>query len=126
MMTQRLTGALTLAFAVLSVAAGLAYARRIGLMGPDITVRGTMAITGLMLAVYGNAIPKVITVTTPSARAIQRFAGWAFVLSGLAYMAIWALAPLSLAANASMITVAAAVLGVLAYCLWMRSRPAQP
>jgi hypothetical protein len=123
MMTQRITGALTLAFALLSVAAGLAYGRRMGFVSPDLAVRGTMAAIGLMLAFFGNGIPKVITVTTPRARAIQRFAGWAFVLAGLAYAAIWALAPLTQAAEAASAAVAAAMLGVFAYGLWMRSRP---
>jgi hypothetical protein len=125
MMTQRITGSLTIAFGLLSVAAGLAYARRNGLVSPDITVRGTMAASGLIVAFYGNAIPKIITVTSPGARAVRRFAGWAFVLSGLAYAAIWALAPMAMAANASMSVVAAAMLAVFGYGLWMRSRPAQ-
>ena len=115
MMTQRITGGLTIAFALLSVAGGLAYGRRMGFVSPDLSVRGTMAAIGLMLAFYGNAIPKVITVATPRARAIQRFAGWAFVLAGLAYAAIWALAPMNQAAEAASSAVAAALLGVLAY-----------
>jgi hypothetical protein len=124
MMTQRITGGLTLAFGLLSVAAGLAYARRIGVVSPDLAVRGTMAAIGLMLAFYGNTIPKVIKTTTPRARAIQRVAGWAFVLAGLAYAAIWALASLTLAAEAASSAVAAAMLGVIGYCLLTRRRPA--
>ena len=124
MMTQRLTGALTLAFALLSIAAGLAYARRIGVVSPDLAVRGTMAAIGLMLAVYGNAIPKVIKVTTPRARAIQRFAGWAFVLAGLAYAVIWALAPMVHAAELASAAVAAAVASVIGYGVLTRARSA--
>jgi hypothetical protein len=124
MMTQRITGGLTIAFALLSVAAGLAYARRIGVVSPDLAVRGTMAAIGLMLAFYGNAIPKVIKVTTPRARAIQRFTGWAFVLAGLAYAAIWGLAPLNLAAEAASAAVAAAMVSVFVYCLVTRARSA--
>jgi hypothetical protein len=124
MMTQRITGNLALAFGLLTVAAGLTYARRMGLVGIDIPARGTMIASGMLVAIYGNAIPKVITVTSPGARSVQRVAGWAFVLAGLAYAAIWILAPLGSAPIASMIVVAAAMLGVLAYCLWMRARPA--
>jgi hypothetical protein len=124
MMTQRITGNLALAFGLLTVAAGLAYARRMGLVGIDIPARGTMIASGMLVAIYGNAIPKIITVTSPDARAVQRFAGWAFVLSGLAYAAIWALAPLDISPIASMIVVAGAMLGVFAYGLWMRARPA--
>jgi hypothetical protein len=123
MMTQRVTGGLTIAFAILSVAAGLAFARRMGVVSPDLAVRGTMAAIGLMLAFYGNAIPKVIKVTTPRARAIQRFTGWAFVLAGLAYAAIWALAPMVHAAEMASAAVAAAMLSVIGYCLLTRARP---
>jgi drug/metabolite transporter (DMT)-like permease len=123
MTTQRITGNLTLAFALLTIAAGLAYARRMGLVDIDIPARGTMIASGMLVAIYGNAIPKVIKVTAPGARAVQRFAGWAFVLSGLACAAIWTLAPLDVAPDASMIALGSAVLAVVAYTLWMRARP---
>jgi hypothetical protein len=126
MMTQRITGGLTLAFALLSVAAGLAYARRVGAVSPDLAVRGAMAAIGLVLAFYGNNIPKIIKVTTPRARAIQRIAGWACALAGLAYAAIWALAPLAWAAEAASGAVATAMLGVFAYGLVTRAGPAKP
>jgi hypothetical protein len=122
-MTQRITGNLALAFALLSIAAGLAYARRMGLVEIDIPARGTMIASGMLVAIYGNAIPKVITVTSPGARSVQRFAGCAFVLAGLGYAAIWTLAPLGIAPVAAMIVVAGAMLAVFAYGLWMRLRP---
>jgi hypothetical protein len=122
MMTQRLTGNLTLAFALLTVAAGLAYARRLGIVDIDIPARGTMIGSGMLVAIYGNAIPKVISVTSAKARLVQRFAGWAFVLSGLAYAAIWAFAPLGIAANLSMGVLGAAMVAVLGYFLWVRAR----
>ena len=123
MMTQRITGGLTIAFGLLTVAAGLAYARRIGVVSPDTAMRGNMAAIGLMVALYGNDIPKVVRTSSQCVRAVQRFAGWAFVLAGLAYAAIWALAPLTWAAEAASGAVAAALLTILAYGLQKRSRP---
>jgi hypothetical protein len=125
MMTQRITGNLALAFGLLTVAAGLTYARRMGWVDIDIPARGTMIASGMLVAIYGNAIPKVIKTTSPGARSVQRFAGWAFVLSGLAYAAIWLLAPLDMAPDASMIAVGSALVAVIAYGLWMRSRLAK-
>lgn len=122
MMTQRITGGLTLAFGLLSVAAGLAYARRIGAVSPDMAMRGNMAAIGLMVAFYGNDIPKVVKSNSVCVRAVQRFAGWAFVLSGLAYAGIWALVPLDWAADTAMAAVGSALAAVIGYALWMRSR----
>ena len=122
MMTQRITGGLTIAFGLLSVAAGLAYARRIGVVSPDLAMRGAMAAIGLMVALYGNDIPKVVKMNSPCVRAVQRFAGWAFVLAGLAYAGIWALAPMGLAADGAMVAVGSAMAAVVGYALWTRSR----
>ncbi len=124
MMTQRITGSLALAFALLTVAAGLTWARRMGWVDIDLPARGTMMAIGMLVAIYGNAIPKVIKTTSPRARSEQRFAGWAFVLAGLAYAAVWALAPLEYAAEVASAVVASALLSVLAYGLLKRSRPA--
>lgn len=123
MMTRRITGALTIAFGLLSVAAGLAYARRIGVISPDIAVRGNMAAIGLMVALYGNDIPKIIKTTSQRMRSVQRFGGWAFVLSGLTYAGFWALAPLSWAGDAAVAAVASAMVAVIGYALWMCARP---
>jgi drug/metabolite transporter (DMT)-like permease len=126
MMTQRITGNLTLAFTLLTVAAGLTYARRMGWVDIDLPARGTMIASGMLVAIYGNAIPKAIRATSPGARSVQRVAGWAFVLSGLAYAAIWAFAPLPIAPDLSMSVLGAALAGVFGYGLWVRGRPSGP
>jgi len=48
------------------------------------------------------------------------------VLAGLAYAAIWALAPLVHAAEVASAAVAAAMVSVIGYCLLTRARPAKP
>ena len=56
----------------------------------DIALRATMAIMGVFLAVIGNAIPKTITPLAAlqcdpaKVQAVQRLAGWIWVLAGLA------------------------------------------
>ena len=123
MMTQRITGNLALAFTLLTVAAGLTWARRMGWVDIDLPARGTMIATGMLVAIYGNAIPKVIKTTSPRARSVQRVAGWAFVLSGLVYAALWAFAPVNFAPDLSMAAVGSALVGVLGYSVWVRTRP---
>ena len=72
--------------------------------------------TGLVLAYYGNVIPKrsacVNPVSDSAARRqrLLRFSGWAFTLAGLAYAAIWAFAPLGDALWAMLPVAAALVL----------------
>ena len=64
---------------------------------------------GVVVVVYSNAAPKALTPLAlmrcdPAAeQSMRRFAGWALVLGGLGYAAVWLLAPLS---NAGMLSVA--------------------
>jgi hypothetical protein len=79
---------------------GFAMAREAGLLDMDAGKRGAAAMMGLMLAVCGNFLPKMarrlelgreIAAAYASA---DRLAGWALVITGLAYAGIWVLAPI--------------------------------
>ena len=105
---------------ILAASAAAALARSQGLIDDDTTVR-VVALNGLMVAYYGNKIPKGLA---PSAAILQakRFAGWAMVISGLIYAAFWGFAPLPLAMTIGTGSVALGVLSTIAYCLWLRRR----
>jgi hypothetical protein len=106
MMTRRTIDLVRgIAIAAILIALGLAltYARAKGLLdkGDNSVVSRVFGVaTGLVLAYYGNAIPKrsacVNPVSDSAARRqrLLRFSGWAFTLAGLFYAAIWAFAPL--------------------------------
>ena len=83
-----------------------------------------MALTGILLAVYGNVIPKSLSRLSAKGESLQRVTGWATVLSGIGYAAIWAFAPIEIAAVASTVAVAIGFVVVLGYCAWLRSIPA--
>jgi hypothetical protein len=65
----------------------------------DLAKRGVGIIFGLMVIGAGNLLPKfrlfdALQLDPVKALAAERFAGWAFVLAGAAYVAVWALAPM--------------------------------
>jgi len=125
MMTNRITSSLALAGMLIAVSAGLAYIHRLGVVGSETPARVTMVVTGILLAVYGNVIPKSDSRISARGESLQRVTGWATVISGLGYAVIWAVAPIGIAADASMATVLVGFACVLGYCAWLRSRPSE-
>jgi hypothetical protein len=123
-MTTRITSSLALAGLLIAVSIGLAYLRRLGVVGAEAPALGAMVLTGILLAVYGNVIPKSLSRLSAKGESLQRVTGWATVLSGIGYAAIWAFAPIEIAAIASMVAVAIGFVFVVAYCAWLRSSPA--
>jgi hypothetical protein len=123
-MTTRITSNLALAGLLIAVSVGLAYLRRLGVVGAEAPARGAMVLTGILLAVYGNVIPKSVSRLSAKGESLQRATGWATVISGIGYAAIWEFAPIEIAAVASMAAVAIGFVFVVAYCMWLRSIPA--
>jgi hypothetical protein len=124
MTTNRITPSLALAGLLIAVSIGLAYLRRLGVVGAEAPARGAMVLTGILLAVYGNVIPKSVSRSSAKGESFERVTGWATVLAGIAYAAIWAFAPIEIAAIASMGAVLIGFVTVLGYCAWLRSIPA--
>jgi hypothetical protein len=124
MTTNRITSSLALAGLLIAVSVGLAYLRRVGVVGAETPARGAMVLTGILLAVYGNVIPKSVSRLSAKGESLERVTGWATVLSGIAYAAIWAFAPIEIAAVASMSAVVIGFVSVVGYCAWLRSIPA--
>ena len=64
------------------------FARKQGVIDSEMVDRIVMGAIGLMVAWFGNQMPKRFV---PSARArqAQRVAGWSMALSGLVYAGFW-------------------------------------
>lgn len=124
MSLKRTSYAIALAVLFLGTAAALSYAQSIDLIGPDSAKRIMQVFSGLILAAYGNLMPKDVgrwrasAVAAARAQSALRVGGWSMTLAGLAYAALWAFTPLAFANIASVAVVASALLITMGYAGW--------
>ena len=105
----------------LVLALGMSYAHKLGYADKDLVTRVVIGYNGLMIAWYGNDLPKVF-VPHAGARKARRVAGWSLFLSGLVYAGLFAFAPLKLAAWGGVAAVVAGIAVTIGYCLSLRSK----
>jgi hypothetical protein len=96
----------------------------------DFALRATMAIVGAFLAVTGNAIPKnlkplaAMHCDPARVQAVQRLAGWIWVLAGLAVAIAWLTLPINLAEAMCFLLLPSAILVMVGQAVWLRrARP---
>jgi len=106
----------------LALAAKAAHAH--GYIDADVPLR-VMALNGLLIAYYGNNIPKKAA-PHAVARKAMRVSGWSMAVSGLVYTGLWAFAPIPAATVFGTGAVFAGVLLTLGYCVWVGRRPRTP
>jgi hypothetical protein len=104
---------------VVVVALSAVLAHKLGYIGGDTVTRVVFGTNGLMIAWYGNRIPKRVA-PSAQARQAQRVAGWSLALSGLLYAGLWAFAPIPVATSVGTGAVLAGVAATLGYCLALR------
>lgn len=133
MTTRRGNLAFDIGLAALLIALSLltAFARQLGISDdPDTGIRLVNIVIGLVLARYGNVVPRQLVRYEPDSdrparrRACLRFCGWAFALGGLVYAAIWATFPIDDAAFWSLFPVGGAMLAVGGRILLAKRRAA--
>lgn len=122
MSNGKLVTAIAIASTLIAVTLGLNWAEAEGLVGADMSVRTVIVLAGLVLAWYGNEVPKAI-VHSERARTAKRFSGWVFTLAGLGSAAGGALLPVDLAITAELVVVGGGLLLVVLYCLTTRQGP---
>lgn len=105
---------------IMVVALSVKLAQALGALDDgDLAQRLTMVVLGAFFMFTGNAIPKTLTPLSAMpcdvarTQALQRFSGWAFVLSGLAFAVTWVVLPLDLATPVSVTFIFAAGLAVM-------------
>ena len=120
---------LTLAGLLLGLSLLAVFARKLGLVeDPALGIRLVNVLIGLILARYGNEVPRKLVRYEPNSdrparrQACLRFCGWAFALGGLLYAAAWILLPLGSAAFWSMVPLAVALLAVGARIVLFKRR----
>ena len=105
---------------IILTSVGLKVAEHAHLVAPLDTVQSFQVIMGLLIAVYGNFIPKrVVALRNPDSagrmQAAQRVSGWSMTLAGLAYAGLSAFVPTPTGNLLAMAAVAAAVVITLVY-----------
>jgi len=122
-MNKEVAGSLAFAAGIIIIALAGVEASKLGYIDRDTVTRVVIGINGLMVAWYGNRIPKRFA---PSAaiKQVQRVAGWSQVLSGLVYAGLWTFAPMDLAIWGGMAAVIAGIAVTLGYCFSHRNAKA--
>jgi hypothetical protein len=121
MIRHRIAFSVALALSILVTAAALKYAQGLEVIGSDFARRAMQVMIGLVLAGYGNVMPKEIGQWRASAAAARRsqsalrVGGWSMTLAGLTYAGLWAFAPMAVADVAATSVVAFATVLMAAY-----------
>ena len=120
-MNKELIGGLAWGGGIIALALGATFARKLGYIDGDTVTRLVIGINGLMIAWYGNRMPKAFA-PSAQARQVTRVGGWSMVLSGLVYAGLWAFAPITIAVVGGCAAVIAGIAVTLGYCLSLRAK----
>lgn len=106
---------------ILVVALVASWARKSGYVDSETVTRVVIGLTGLMIASFGNRLPKTF-IPDSKGRQARRVAGWSLVLSGLVYAGLWAFAPIpvAIAAGCGVILLGMAV--TIGHCISLRAK----
>ena len=96
-------------------------ARKLGYIDGDMVNRIVLGATGLMVAAFGNRIPKTFT-PSAGARKAQRVAAWSMVISGLIYAGLWVFAPFQTAVIGGCAAILIGMAVTFGYCLSLKNR----
>ena len=120
-MKKQLIADLSWGVGIVVLALGATYARKLGYIEGETVTRLVLGATGLMVAWFGNRMPKTFV---PSARArqAQRVGGWSMALSGLVYAGLWAFAPFDVALIGGCGAILVGIAVTIGYCLSVRDR----
>jgi hypothetical protein len=113
---------------MLAIALSLKLGMALGAISDaDLARRATMVILGAFFAFTGNGMPKTLTPLAAlqcdpaRVQAFQRFAGWTWVLTGLAFAIVWLLLPLGLAKPVSVVLLMSGMLAIAVQLTWLRT-----
>ena len=106
---------------IVVVALVASWARKVGYVEGDTVTRIVIGLTGLMIASFGNRMPKTF-VPSSGARQARRVAAWSLVLSGLVYAGLWAFAPIPVAVAGGCGAVLLGMAVTIGYCFTLRAK----
>ncbi|MCL6711653.1 ammonium transporter [Pseudoxanthomonas sp. z9] len=120
-MNKELVSDLAWGVGIVLLALGATYARKLGYIDGETVTRLVMGAIGLMVAWFGNRMPKRF-VPEAWARRATRVGGWSLALSGLVYAGLWAFAPTRVAAAGGSLAVLLGIAVTIGYCLSLRGK----
>lgn len=120
-MNRDLVGPIAWAAGIIAVALAASWARKLGYVDSDTVTRVVIGLNGLMIAWFGNRMPKAVAPSAAVGR-VKRVGGWSMVLSGLVYAGVWAFAPIPVAVAVGCAAVIAGIAVTYGYCLLLRAR----
>ena len=120
-MKKDLIEGLAWAGGLIALALCTTQARKLGYVDGDTVTRVVIAMNGLMIAWYGNRMPKRFF-PSELARKVSRLGGWSVTISGLIHVALWALAPIPVAVAVGSAAVLTGVAVPFFYCLSQRNK----
>ena len=120
-MNKDLTGGLAWGGGIIALALVATLARKMGYIDGDTVTRVVIGMNGLMIAWYGNRMPKALA-PSAHARQVARVCGWSFVLSGIAYAGFWAFAPIQVAVIGGCGALLLGMAVTFGYCRSLRGR----
>ncbi len=106
-------------------AEALTYAEKSGFIEPSLEKRAMGLLIGALIILIGNFLPKARPLNAPGvnppgpAAAAERFAGWILFAVGIAYIVLFAFAPLDQARKISSILGIGTIIYVAASWAWM-------
>lgn len=120
-MNRDLIGSLAWGGGIVALGLAASWARQQGYIDADTTTRIVLGATGLMVAWFGNQMPKRF-VPGARARQVTRVGGWSMALSGLVYAGLWAFAPFDVALIGGCGVIILGIAVTIGYCLTMRGK----
>ena len=120
-MNKDLIGSLAWGGGIIALGLAASWARQQGYIDAETTTRIVLGATGLMVAWFGNQMPKRI-VPSHRARQVTRVGGWSMALSGLVYAGLWGFAPFDVALIGGCGAIILGIAITVGYCLSVRNK----
>ncbi|WP_209316068.1 MULTISPECIES: ammonium transporter [unclassified Brevundimonas] len=120
-MNTDIRSAMVWAGGLIVIALAATVARQQGWIEGEAVNRIVLGAIGLMVAWYGNRMPKAFA-PNGHARRVARVGGWSMALSGLAYACLWAFAPPTVALVVGCGAILAGIAVTFAFCVLQRGR----
>lgn len=120
-MNKQLTTDIAWGVGILVVALLASWARKLGYVDDETVTRLVIGLTGLMVASFGNRMPKTF-VAGAWARQARRVAAWSFAVSGLIYAGLWTFAPIPVAVVGGCGAILLGIAVTIGHCISVRPK----